>query len=271
MKQILLIITVIMMVITSCKESEPENRTTLFDFTPYYQAPLYLNGQVKSIQYRTYWAKEVDGKIEKGEIITRTERDSLNLRSDFNLIFNEAGIVTKTEYITYDGQINYRDLEIQDNRIVKATWNYYGEPINYITLIYDDLGNNIERYQYRIDVDTLMNKSNATFYENGNKKEVLLYNFNDELIGKREYIWNDSDLVTEYLTYNPSGELSSQMKPSYNENNIFFSVVYDSPDRGKRKYELKEMVFDDMGNLVSSIAYKNDKLFSVNEMHIEYY
>ena len=271
MKQILLFIAAIMMIVSSCKEPPPTKTTTLADFTPYNRSPMILKGQVKSLTWRTYWAKEVDGKIEKGEIITRSERDSLNLMSDWNLLINEDGHLTKTEYISYDGQINYWDFEILDNKLVKAIWNYLGESRVYWTFSYDDNGKLIERSRYRIGVDTLLNKQIATYYENGFRKEILNFNFKEQLTGKQIWKWNDSGQSTEYLTYDASDKLTSTMEVGYDENGNLTNMVFDSPDRGVRTFEFRDLILDDMGNFTSCVSYRDDKLFSVSKLNIEYY
>ena len=61
------------------------------------------------------------------------------------------------------------------------------------------------------------------------------------------------------------------MKVEYDENDYFISATYDYPGLRHTKYELKDIKLDDMGNMVSGVAFKNDTLFNIFDYLIEYY
>lgn len=271
MRNILLLATAIALIIISCKEPPPENKTILADFTPMYRSPMVLNGKVKSFKTQTYWAKEVDGKIEKGDIITRTERDSLGYMSDFNIYLNEGGVPNKVEFIMKDGMKNHSELEIENNMIIGSKWFVNGTQRNYTKNEYDDSGNFIKQYGYRFGADTLLGVMTTNYFENGNPDIRTNFNYKNEITGTRKFIWKKKDYISEFQSFNREGDLIYSMKVEYDENDHFISAVYDYPGVRLTKYELKEINLDDMGNVISGVSYKNDVLFGITEYFIEYY
>ena len=271
MKKILLLATAIALILISCKDTAPEEITFLGIATPFYRVQTTFKGKVKSMKVRTYWAKEVDGKIEKGDIISRVERDSLNYMSDWNLELDENGLPTRLEYIMYDGKINHWEALIDDKKIVKNSFFRNGEPINYNKFIYDEAGLFTEGKYYRSGIDTLLTHSNLTYLENGNLDRVYGYNYLDKMYAKDEFIWKNEDQVSEYRRYNGDDELVYTMKMEYDEDGDFVSMTFDYPGVRHTKYEYKDIKYDEMGNMVSGVAYKNDTLFSITDYLIEYY
>ena len=259
------------MSLSSCKESAPPDKTVLAEFTPMYRSPMILNGKVKSFKWRTYWAKEKDGKIIKGDIITRLERDSLSFASDFNLELNEDGLTTKWEWITYNGEINYNEPEIVDGKIIGGTNFINGTFRNYYKREYDDSGRVLKGHVYRYGVDTLIRTVDFIYLENGSLDEVINNNYKGEITGKSKFMWKDQDHVSEHQRLNGNGELVSSMKPEYDESGNFISVTYDYPNVRLTKYDSKDQEFDDMGNMISAVCYKNDTLFCIQDFLIEYY
>ena len=271
MKKILLLATAIALILISCKDTAPEETTLLGIATPFYRGQSLYKGKLKSMKVRTYWAKEVDGKIEKGDIISRVERDSLNYMSDWNLELDENGLPTRLEYIMYDGKINHWENLIEDKKIVKRIFFRNGEPINDIKPRHDETGLITESKNYRSGIDTLLGHSNWTYHENGNLDRVYYYNYLDKMYATDEFIWKNEDQVSEYRRYNGDDELVYTMKMEYDEDGDFVSMTFDYPGVRHTKYEYKDIKYDEMGNMVSGVAYKNDSLFSITDYLIEYY
>lgn len=271
MKKLILLSAVIALIFVSCKESIPEETTVLSDFTPFYRMPMVLKGKVKSLKSRTYWAEEHDGKIVKGEIITRLERDSLNYMSDFNIKINIDGIPTRIEYISYDGKINHTELDVTDGKIVGGKSFTDGKQSTYFSEEYDDSGRLIEGFSYRYGADTLISRMEASFNENGQKDEWVYYNNKNELTRKHKFIWKDANLIDQHNVYNADGSLSYTMKLEYDEDGNWKTASFEYPDEDIHYFEIKDIKFDDMGNMVSVVSYKNDTLFAINDYLIEYY
>jgi antitoxin component YwqK of YwqJK toxin-antitoxin module len=271
MKKIILICTLIVVVACSCNEKQPARSTLISDFTNFNQAPLKFNGQVKSLKMLTYWAKEADGNYIKGDIITRAERDSLGIASDNTIFFNEDGIVTRSEFARDEGKINYWETGIEDNRIVKATWYANGDPLYYWKDAYNEKGLNIENIRYRIGVDTLLNKIERTYYDNGNLKEIINYNSKGLEGNKTIVTWDDSGKVTERVTTSPTGETIRVMKIEYDETGMFSKWIYEFPTRDEvHTYVYKNIKRDTKGNPVYMV-FSGDKLLGISEIIIEYY
>lgn len=271
MKKCMFLIMAFLMLLSSCKESVPEEKTVIGPFTPFYRAPLVLNGSVKSIKVRTYWAVEKDGQIVKGDIITRTERDSLRYMNDFNLFIIEDGLPERLEWIVKDGKINHRDSEIEDNKVIGAKWYVNGEQRMYYKDEYDDSGYFIKESTYRFGVDTLLSILTSSNLENGNPDEWIYFNNKNEITGTRKFIWKKKDYISEFLSYNKEGDLNNSMKVEYDETDHWHSVVYDYPGVRLTKYDFKDHKLDEKGNLISGVSYKDDTLFNITEYIIEYY
>lgn len=271
MKKLLLLSAAIALILVSCKDSPPQEKTVLSNHTPFYRSPLVLNGKVKSFKMRTYWAKEEDGKVIKGDIITRVERDSLNYMNDFNLELNEDGLITRSEYITYNGEINHYEFEIMDGRIIGGKYFVRGENRTYFKDEYDDSGKLVKISAYRNGADTLIRTSDFTYLENGNRNEVYYYNYKGELTRKDKFIWKDPDRISEFQRYNGKDELVYSMKIEYDESGKFISSTFDFPDVRHTKYDFRDKEFDETGNIVSAISYKDDTLFCIQDRLIEYY
>jgi len=271
MKKCIYVFVALLITLPSCKEAPPGPTTTLGDFTPYDRNPMTLKGKIKNLEGRNYWAKEVNGKIEKGEIITRPERDSLNLANDFNIFFYENGCLKKTEYIGLNGQINYWDMLTENARLTKATWYYNGNPGIYWLFNYDDNGILLERERYRNEVDTLLSQQKITYYDNGLRKERFSYNHKGEMLSKAIWTWNDASQITGYQSFDASGNILNSSEIFYDENGNYSEAIFESPNLGIRKFEYKDHAFDEMGNLISIVVYRNDILLSIFELNIEYY
>jgi|GEM_PF-3116142 len=271
MKRLLLILTSLVLVVVSCKEKEKEEKTLLSYHTPFYRNPMEFNGKLKSFKVRSYWPKEVDGNIVKGEIITRLERDSMNLMSDFNLAFNEDGVTTGLEYITYNNEINHYELDLADGRITSGRWFVRGDKRQYFTCGYDENGRLINEKYFRTGADTLMRITEFTYLEDKKFDIVKYLNPKGGVQTWDKFLYDDLGRVSEFQNYNSNDEIIYTSKLEYDDAGYLNAIIYDYPEGRHVRFEYGDLVFDDKGNMISGLSYKDDILFGVFEFIIEYY
>ncbi len=258
--------------LTACKEKEQEKTTALFYFTPYSDFPEYLKGQLKSVKESNYWAIEKDGQVVPGELITQKERDSLNWSSDFIAYFNEAGVPSRVDYVTYDWKINSWVIDIADNLMTKATWIKLDTPRYYFKQVYDASRNHTESTGYRYGTDTLIQKVTLTYDQNGKNNAVNYFNYKGELTARINYIWNEKSLVSELNSYNASDSLTSETKIEYNENGFYTRAEYrDGKGNTTSTYKLEYNEYDDRGNWIAASIYKDGKLTFYCKREYVYY
>jgi hypothetical protein len=271
MKRLLFILTAFVLIMVSCKEKEQEEKTFLSYNTPFYRNPFEFNGKLKSFKTRSYWPKEVDGKIVKGEIVTRHERDSLNTMSDFNLEFNEEGVTTVWEFISYNNEINHYELELVDGRIMSGRWFVRGKDQSYFTCEYDEIGRLINEKYFRTGADTLIRISEFTYLEDEKFDIVKNLNPNGEVQTWDKFLYDGLGRVSEYQHYNSNDEIIYTSKVEYDDAGHFNAIIYDYPEKRHNRYEYRDLAFDDKGNIISGLIYEDDILFGVFEFIIEYY
>lgn len=257
---------------TGCKEKEHEKTTALFYFTPYSTSPEYLKGQLKSVKELNYWAVEKNGKYEPGNLITRKERDSLTWSSDFTAFYNESGVLTKIDYVTYDWKINSWVTENENNLLTKATYIVQDTPKYYYKLLYNEKGMHIEDQRYRSGVDTLLNKNLLTPDEKGNFVEIKSFDSSGKLTSKDNFTWNDSNLVTGFMSYNSSDSLLNSAKGEYNDKGFYTKAEYLN-GKGEiiRIIKMDYTEYDEHGNWLSALIYDNDKPAFICRRVYEYY
>jgi hypothetical protein len=272
MKTLLMLSLIGLVLSTGCKEKEQKKTTALFYFTPYENAPEYLNGQLKSVKELNYWAIEKNGKFEPENLITRKERDSLRWSSDFTAFYNESGVLTRIDYVSYEWKINSWVTENVNNLLTKATYVTLDTPRVYFKLLYDEKGMNIESQRYRSGIDTLLNKYLLTHDEKGNIVEVKSFNSSGKLTNKDNFTWNDSYLVIGNMSYNSSDSLLSSSRAEYNDKGFYTKAEYLN-GKGEiiRTIKMDYTEYDEHGNWLSALIYENDKPFIICKRIYEYY
>ncbi len=258
--------------LTACKEKEQEKTTALFYFTPYSDFPEYLKGQLKSVKEFNYWAIEKDGQVVPGELITQKERDSLNWSSDFTAYYNEAGVPSRVDFVTYDWKINSWVIDIEDNLMTKATWIKMDTPRYYYKPVYDANRNHIESTGYRYGTDTLIQKVTLAYDQNGKHNAVNYFNYKGEPTGRNSFIYNEKSLVSEYNYHNSSDSLTSETKIEYNENGFYTRAEYlDGKGNVNMTLKVEYIEFDDRGNWIAASIRSNEKLTYYCKREYVYY
>jgi hypothetical protein len=202
-------------------QKSPETKTEIGFGTPYLWSPEYINGMVKSVEQRAYWATEKDGEYIRGDLITLKERDSIGWSHDFIVHFDSSGLAGKVEYLDDEGQAyGYWEINIEDGKYVKAVWEEGDSSSDYWIYSYNDAGHMVKGERFRIGVDTLLNGANIETNENGHLTKVQWFDSKGEAGNTVTLEYNDMDLVTYRETRNNEGNVISWSRGVYDENGL---------------------------------------------------
>lgn len=232
----------------------------------------FINGQVKSLAETVYWAIEKDGEFVKGESITRKERDSIRILSDFTVHFYENGLHKRTDYYSYDGKINYWETEIEGDQMLKSTWTWKDTARYYFLYENNDNNHFIGGKGYRPIVDTLVNGVALEVNEDGFSISARFFNENDELASWNTNALTEENLTTEYKNYSESDSLLQHMKLEYNARGLITVETHLKPNGEiERDFISEYTAYDDMDNWVSMIMRDEKGVVVICERVYEYY
>lgn len=257
----------------ACNKEEAVLTTALQYLTPYGNYPEFLSGQIKTVEQMSYWAIEKDGVYEKGDLVTRKERDSLNGSSDFKVYYNEDGVHLRTDYYSYERKINSWITDVEDGLMVKSTWVTNDTNRVYIIFGNDEAGHYVSGERYRAGVDTLINRYSFLTNENGVITESKVFNSKGDLTYTYKFTLTENNLTESLKTYSSKDSLISDSKCVYNDKG--FSTKVDRLNgigeiRWTNEFEYTE--YDDMENWLSATGVlRNGTLFIITERIYEYY
>ncbi len=237
-----------MAILFGCMPEKHGETTELGAFTPYYQAPEILKGQVKSLDESAFWAHEENGQYIQDEKITK-ETDSLGIGEDFRVHFDSSGMAIKTEYFNDEGNVSgFYETETEDGKYVKGKWTENDTPRVMIVYSHDENGNIKEGINYDVETDTMTYRTVFQCDENGRVIRRTGFHSSGEQDWDGKYK-KDSLGLTLYSEYlNPDGSVRSWYERKYNENGLPVTVHGMRPDSTDFHAEIKYLDFDGMGN-----------------------
>lgn len=256
---------------SACQQPEPEVSTVEIGlFTPYAVFPDILNGKVKEVTEKNYWAVEKDGKYEKGEIITEAARDTLGWTNAFRVMYDENGNLIKCENLDENEIImNAELLSIKDNKAISAKLVRNDTLRNITHLKYNEAGI-IEKFErYKMPEDTLVWYVMVMSDENGNMIEWEFFNPADEATGKFVLTYNPEGKSTGYKYFNKEGDVTVEQKYVYNDAGQMSEQTVINKD-GKKSLTTFEYEYDKKNNWIKAIA-KDDNRVIIGERTITYY
>lgn len=274
MKKFYLFLATIIMVFSTCKTptQKPQATTVVQFFTFFQTRPLFLNGKVKSVKYRTYLPVNNNGIIEKGSLMTNAERDSIGFAYDFIAYFNEEGVIEKSELLDGDEVLSYWETE-SEGQIIYNAKQFTNDTVRYVYKFkYNENSQLIAIENYRGVVDTLINRFEVKINEDGFITENRVFSKKNEVVYTYIFNLDENNRYIEQKSYNKNDSLVHQSKGIYNDKGFeeSWEVLVSSKDAGN-KYKTEYTEYDEKGNWISMNYYKNGKLESVEELVIEYY
>ncbi len=234
-----------------------------------------IKGHVKEFKQTFFWAQEVNGKIEKGERITKEDTKIISLHEWLlgSLIeeYSPSGIVLRSTLFNEYGE-NYQDYIVDaDGKIInKVLYKIYDTVRVYGKCKYEG-ENPVLFTAYDAITDSTLMSIEYAYDQNGNiTKTQTLNNRNEPTdytlwnrdakgnLVKVQYFTIDGKLIAQFdYAYNNKGERISQ-----HQQNFSTGVVIDYTFT----YE-----YDKIGNYTTIIYHKDGKPFIYCAREIKYY
>lgn len=254
-----------------CQQPEPEVHSVEIGlFTPYAVFPDILNGKVKEVTEKNYWAVEKDGKYEKGEIITEAARDTMGWTNAFRVMFDENGNLLKCENLDENDIImNAEILSIKDNIAISVELVQNDTLRNITHLKYNEAGILDKFERYRMPEDTLVWYVMVMTDENGNMIEWEFFNPSDEATGKYVLTFNPEGKGTGYKYFNKEGVVTVEQKYTYNDVGQMSEQTVITKD-GYKNITTYEYEYDKMNNWIKAVAKTGNQVI-IEERTITYY
>lgn len=248
MKKFIPLLLVIFL-ITGCVQPQPEtHQVEIGFFTPYLLFPETLNGQVKEVFEKNYFAVEQDGKLVKSERMTVASRDTFGWTNDFKLLYDESGNLLQSDLIDEnDALINRNKQTVEDGKISESQF-FKDDTLRRVTkLAYNEEGKLTGLENFRMPIDTLIVKGSFIYDENGNMVEWQIINPLDEMISKYIFTVNQDGKRTGFSFYNKEGKKTFEQKFSYNDHGSLGrqELINANGESLVTEYEYE---YDDMGN-----------------------
>lgn len=253
-----------------CTSQKPVEKTVIGLFTPYSYFPETINKKVKEIKETNYLPVEKEGKIEAGNQLSATERDSINWTNDFTVSFNELGLAEKVTDLNEKGEITGTwEIQTQLGYYISAK-RVVKDSVIIMNKITHQNDQNCRIEVFDPLMDTLRSKLEIEF--NADKKYVSLQWFNNK--GIPTFTYNYS--------YDPEGNLSGYtvlrndsirggMNFKYNEKGFVQTQETYSKIRGTSELFNYEYEYDDAGNWIKCVAYTNNKAYVVGLREYTYF
>jgi hypothetical protein len=237
-----------------------------------YNAQEKIKGHVKEFKESYFWAQEVNGKIGKGERITKKDGETTSLDNHIMTEeFSSSGIVLRSTLFNDNGE-NFQDYVVEadgklinkflykvyDTVTVYGKYEYEGEKPVLLTAYNAKTDSVMMSLKYEYDqkgniikTQTFLNKNEPTSYTLFNR------DVKDNLV-KVQRFNKDGKLTMQFeYTYNKKGE-----RITHHHQNFITGVVTDYT----LTYE-----YDKMGNYSTIIYHKDGKPFIYCAREIKYY
>jgi hypothetical protein len=273
MKKVIFLSLTIALIIGSCAKNKPIETTVLGMWTDYYLIPNTLKGKIKEIKELNYWAIEKDGKIIKGELMTKKDLDSVVSTQNFIAYFDDKGTLTKYDLLDRDSVIQSHIGTIENGKCIR--WDYKLKDSTYYYIIpeYDNLGYLIGATGYRPLLDTLVNKLIVAHDNKGNFTKFEYFNYKNQKTGYHVCSLDEKGNYIEAKYFNKADSLASDMTNIYDDNGSIIKqqVVTEKP-KSTVIWDYKDLKLDDHSNVIEYYAnIDNGKYKIVVERSYIYY
>jgi hypothetical protein len=251
----------------SCNNNKQFGQTLLSNPSPYYEK---LHGKVEKITEKTYWAVAEGDILNKGNIITTKERDSLHLYNDFEAKFDTSGdhiidynmvdennkIISSWKFIKENNKLTSVNWTIGDSYNIQM----YHTPLSGSTKYgYNDKGQIIDYVDYKANVDTVLYTWTNSYSENGDTIQGQQFDNKGVLLSKWLELFNGEEQFIGWEGYDQDGIKTGSMEIMHNENGFWSDWTnYDKDKKVTSSYTRTYPEYDANGNWVIAIT-KNNK------------
>ncbi len=252
-----------------CSDNKPAEKTVVGLFTPYQYFPESVNGRVKEIKETNYFPVEKEGKIVAGVRLTRADLDSLNFTPDFIVRFNEFGLAESVDHLDENDDV-FEYWKITNDSVYPVSAEFW---------IKDSIVNlskitKIDENSYQWDIinpktDTLRNRA-ILMYADKSLKNLNWFSSSGKPLSSFEWTYDPSKHLTGY-TYSSNDTVRGGMNFTFNERGLFeiqeiFNKITGKSDKIRYEYE-----YDNAGNWIKIVAFRDENPLIVGVREYKYY
>jgi hypothetical protein len=254
MKAILLILVLTSALTMGLYSQQPKDVIILEHSTAYADFPECLNGKIKELHHHSYWAVQKNGQIEKGALLTEKEHQDNSLYYDFQLFFDPAGNLLRSDYIGDNSAVVFSYLnEFRNNKQVKEICVTNNTKVSAEALFnYDENGFLKEILMTWISPDSTGKLAILTDTK-GNKTQIKSFDSHNDYTGRADYLWDENNHVVQIISYSAKDQFVNKIELNYNDHGfIKTSKVYDA--NGKIQFDINgDYTYDNKSNWLTCV------------------
>ena len=262
---------VVIVLVTGCTQPQPEAQQVEFGmYTSYYLFPETLNGKVKEVIEKTYFAVEEDGAYQKDIPLTVEARDTIGWTLDFKLMFDENGNMVESYNIDENDKVlESWKVSVEDNKMIEAAFTKNDTLTTVSRMTYNEAGVLTKVENFRMPADTLAYYADVITDENGNTIEWHSHNWQVPA-GKHMFTVNLEGKRTGYKFFNKEGEQTFEQQYTYNDKGHMIKQVMINREGKEFVSEYDYQAYDEHGNWTSYVAHTDGPAL-ITERIISYY
>jgi len=265
MKKNTFISGLIMLIVCSCAQQKPVDKTVLGIGTDYIYSPETLTGKIKELKETNYWAVEKDGKITKGNPISWKDLDSVGFSKNLVACFDDNGALTRYDLVDEDNLIRNSFVgTIENGKIIRWDFKSKDSTTQYVIPEYDSHGYFIGGKMYNPIADTLVMSFIITNNEKGNYTKLEYFNFKNLKESYQVFSLNGLGKVLETKFFNKYDTLRQTFINTYNDKG-FLATQTVNIERPKStvNWEVQDLLFDNHGNWLQCYSNANKGEFKL--------
>lgn len=260
MKKLNLCVAILVLVASSCKNEKAPEFTRLGDGTPYSASPEMMNGKVKSVIEKNYWAIPDGDTFKKGSPLTKADRDSLGgWTDDFEAVFDANGIIQSCTAMDETGVQLWKNESVVENGLIVKSMIYIKDTLSsYDTYNYGENKFLTNGARHRAKLDTLMFSVNVKTNEIGYPVEYQIFNFKGDSTWKNTFNYDAQNNFISFERFDKSGKRTFAYEVKYNEKNKVSELTLKDKDDKITDVNYITYDYDDKGNWIKGVV-KNGK------------
>ena len=254
-----------MLIICSCAQQKPVEKTVLGIGTDYMYFPESLTGKIKELRETNYWAVEKEGKIIKGDPATWKDLDSVGSIRNLVAYFDDKGTLTRYELIDEKNVIRNSIVgTLENGKVVRWDFKSKDSTTQYVIPEYDNKGYFVGGKTYRPIADTIISRFVLTYDDNGNYTRVENFDFKNMKRSYQVFSLNELQKVIEVKFYSGDDTLRQTFMNTYNDKGLLATqTVTTERPKSVIKWDVQDLLFDDNGNLLQCYSNVDDGKFKL--------
>ena len=239
-----------------------------------------IKGKVQEITQSTFWAREENGKVVRGNVNPLEDKKSEQIMSGpsrSRTQFNSSGTIIKREIFNAGGEISSYIIVEAEGKIINKEMYYRGDTLwAYSKNTYT--GNNLTEVKYfHSKTDTLYGSFVINYDQEGNRTKVQVFNYKNEPWLSYEFsnTYRSDGFTYHNKNYSATGEMTYQDDYIYNKQGYRIGEHWDRKIVNGVIGEKRDLIIkyenDKKGNWVKRVFYTENQPYSIWEREIKYY